>query len=79
MKMFNKVNAPFSRTIEKVLIETDGTIIKSGQPLFKITPDEKVVEETPEEFKERRQTATDKFLTALPAKQISATAELAEA
>jgi acetyl/propionyl-CoA carboxylase alpha subunit len=79
MKMFNKVNAPFSGTIEKVLIEADGTIIKSGQPLFKITPDEKVVEETPAEFKERRQTATDKFLTALPAQQISATAELAEA
>ncbi|MGH1373553.1 MAG: biotin/lipoyl-containing protein [Cellvibrionaceae bacterium] len=66
MKMFNKVNAPFAGTIEQVLVEADGTIIKSGQPLFKITPDEIVVEETPAEMKERRQNATNKFLSVLP-------------
>jgi len=64
MKMFNKVNAPFSGTIEKALIEADGTIIKSGQPLFKITPDEVVIEESPAEYKARRQGATNGFLTA---------------
>lgn len=77
MKMFNKVNAPFSGTIEEVLIEADGTIIKSGQPLFKITPDEKVIEETPEEIKARRQAATKRFLAALP--QAANQPELAEA
>jgi len=64
MKMFNKVIAPFSGTIEKALIETDGSIIKSGQPLFKITPDEIVIEETPAEYKARRQGATNGFLSA---------------
>lgn len=39
MKMFNKVTAPFSGTIEEVLIETDGTIVKKGQPLFRVRPD----------------------------------------
>jgi len=63
MKMFNKVNAPFAGTIDKVLIEEDGTIIKKGQPLFKITPDEKVIEESPEEIKARREKETDLFLT----------------
>jgi acetyl/propionyl-CoA carboxylase alpha subunit len=77
MKMFNKVNAPFAGTIEQVLIEADGTIIKSGQPLFKITPDEVAIEETPAEIKARRQKATHKFLSGLP--QASANAELAEA
>jgi biotin carboxyl carrier protein len=43
MKMFNKVYAPFSGTVNAVLVDTDGTIIKKGQPLFKITPDEVVI------------------------------------
>jgi len=42
MKMFNKVNAPFSGVIEKCLIERDGEIIKKGQAIFKIVPDEKI-------------------------------------
>ena len=79
MKMFNKVNAPFAGTIDEVLIKDDGTIIKKGQPLFKITPDEKVVEETPEEVAARRQTETDKFLNTLPGTSAEVTAELAEA
>ena len=32
MKMFNKVYAPFSGTIEEVLVEGDGVIISKGQP-----------------------------------------------
>lgn len=62
MKMFNKVNAPFAGTIEKILIDEDGTIIKKGQPLFKITPDEKVIEESPADIKARREKQTDGFL-----------------
>jgi multidrug resistance efflux pump len=42
MKMFNKVVAPFAGTVEQVLVEGDGVIIAKGQPLFKVTPDEKV-------------------------------------
>ena len=42
MKMFNKVVAPFAGTVEEVLVEGEGVIIAKGQPLFKVTPDEKV-------------------------------------
>ena len=62
MKMFNKINASFSGTIAKVLLTEDGTIIKKGQPLFKIVPDEEIVIETPEEIRTRQTTACDKFL-----------------
>lgn len=62
MKMFNKIKAPFSGVIEKVLIEEDGTIIKKGQPIFKIKPDEKIVVETEAEIIARQQKATDAFL-----------------
>ncbi len=65
MKMFNKVYAPFSGTIDKILMDSDGVIIKKGQPLFKITPDEVVVVETPEEVKVRKQESTAEFLQSL--------------
>lgn len=62
MKMFNKVVAPFSGTIEKVLIDGDGVIIKKGQPLFKVNPDEKIEMVTPEQIAAERRAATDGFL-----------------
>ncbi|WP_370462563.1 biotin/lipoyl-containing protein [Pseudomaricurvus sp. HS19] len=65
MKMFNKVIAPFSGTIDKILVEGDGTIIKKGQPIFKITPDEVVVVETEQEISARRKAETDVFLSQL--------------
>ncbi len=65
MKMFNKVYAPFAGTIEEVLVEDDGVIISKGQPLFKITPDEVVVEESEEERRSRRHTATEQLAQAL--------------
>ena len=65
MKMFNKVYAPFSGTIDKVLVDTDGVIISKGQPIFKITPDEKIVVESPEEIAARRRSSTDEFLAQL--------------
>ena len=65
MKMFNKVYAPFSGTVEQVLVEGDGVIISKGQPIFKITPDEKIVIESPEAIAARRKTATDQFLAQL--------------
>jgi biotin carboxyl carrier protein len=65
MKMFNKVYAPFAGTIDEVLVEGDGVIISKGQPLYKITPDEKIVVETPEEIAARRQGATARFLDCI--------------
>ena len=62
MKMFNKVYAPFSGTIDEVLVDTDGVIIRKGQPIFTITPDEKIIEESPEDVATRRRTVTDNFL-----------------
>jgi acetyl/propionyl-CoA carboxylase alpha subunit len=65
MKMFNKVYAPFAGTVEKVLVDTDGVIISKGQPIFKITPDEKIVVESPEEVAARRRTLTGDFLSQI--------------
>lgn len=62
MKMFNKVYAPFAGTIDEVLIEDDGVIISKGQPLFRITPDERVVLESASDIAERRRRVTDAFL-----------------
>ncbi len=42
MKMFNKVRAPFACTIDEVLVQGDATIVQKGQPLFKVTPRERV-------------------------------------
>ena len=63
MKMFNKIYAPFSGTISHVIIESDGEIIKKGQPLFKIIPDEIVVEESAEDIKARREKQTQSFFS----------------
>ncbi|QFU76012.1 biotin carboxylase [Halioglobus maricola] len=65
MKMFNKVYAPFSGTIDTVLVETDGVIIGKGQPIFKITPDEKIVVESPDDIAARRRSVTGEFLGQL--------------
>ena len=65
MKMFNKVYAPFSGTIAKVMVETDGSIISKGQPIFKIVPDEVTVEVSPEDVAARRREVTNQFLQQL--------------
>lgn len=64
MKMFNKVYAPFAGTVDKIVLEGgDGTIVKKGEPLFKITPDEKVVEEDPAEKAARIKANTESYLS----------------
>lgn len=66
MKMFNKVPAPFAGTIDKILIEGgDGTIVQKGQPLFKVTPDEKFVEVDPQELARQKQAVTAECLKAV--------------
>ena len=65
MKMFNKVYAPFAGTVDEILVEGDGVIISKGQPVFRITPDEKIVIESPEERNARRRDATAAYLGKL--------------
>jgi acetyl/propionyl-CoA carboxylase alpha subunit len=66
MKMFNKVPAPFSGTIDKIIIEGgDGTIVQKGQPIFKVTPDEKFVEIDPKELAKQKQALTGEYLKAV--------------
>jgi acetyl/propionyl-CoA carboxylase alpha subunit len=65
MKMFNKVYAPFSGTINKILVKESGVVVRKGQPLFKITPDERIVEEDPQEKQARIRKNTDAYLEKL--------------
>ena len=62
MKMFNKVYAPFACTIDEIVVEGAGTIVQKGQTLFKVTPDEKLVEEDPTLKKTRVRGNTDVYL-----------------
>jgi acetyl/propionyl-CoA carboxylase alpha subunit len=64
MKMFNKVPAPFAGTVTEVLVES-GTVVRKGQPLFKIQPDEVLVDEDPAERERRVQANTDRYLERL--------------
>lgn len=66
MKMFNKIPAPFSGTVDKILIDKgDGVIVSKGQPIFKVTPDEKFVEEDPRAIEKERRETTAAYLQAL--------------
>ncbi len=66
MKMFNRVPAPFAGTVDKIVMEgSDGSIVSKGQPLFKVTPDERVVEVDPDEVDARRRKNTDGYLARL--------------
>jgi len=63
MKMFNKVYAPFAGTlVESLMTDRDGEIIRAGQSIFKIQPDEVVIEESEENIRERRQAVTKALL-----------------
>ncbi|QEM69581.1 biotin carboxylase [Geobacter sp. FeAm09] len=66
MKMFNTVKAQFSGTIDKIIMDGgDGTIVQKGQPLFKITPDEKFVEVDPKVLERERRERTAEYLKAV--------------
>ncbi len=66
MKMFNKIPAPFAGTVDKILIDgADGIIVQKGQPIFKITPDEKFVETNPVEIEKGRRERTSQYLKAV--------------
>ncbi len=65
MKMFNKVYAPFAGTLDKILVEGDGVIVAKGQPLFKVTPDERVVPVDPKHLRAQRIQRTGHLLERL--------------
>lgn len=65
MKMFNKIQAEFSGTIEEVLVDQDGVVVKKGQPVFKVKPDEEIIIETPEEASKRRKAATEELMKSV--------------
>ncbi len=66
MKMFNTVRATFSGTIERIIMQgADGSIVQKGQPLFKVTPDEKFVEVDPEEIRQLKRENTFAYLKAI--------------
>ena len=66
MKMFNTIRAPFSGTIDKIIMEGgDGTIVQKGQPLFKITPDEKFVEVDHKAVDKEKRERTTEYLKAV--------------
>ena len=59
MKMFNKVLAPFSGTlVQNLMRDRDGTVVKKGQVIFRIEPDERLAVEPPEAVAVRRKSAT---------------------
>ncbi len=66
MKMFNTVRATFSGTIDKIVIQSgDGSIVQKGQPLFKITPDEKFIEVDPKALEKEKREKTAEYLKAV--------------
>ena len=65
MKMFNKVRAPFAYTIDEVLVSGDATIVTKGQPLFRVTPRERVEVADPAAVRAAARAATKGWLAAL--------------
>jgi acetyl/propionyl-CoA carboxylase alpha subunit len=66
MKMFNTVRASFSGTVDEVIMTGgDGTVVQKGQPLFKITPDEKFVPVDPKLLEKERRAKTTAYLDAV--------------
>jgi len=59
MKMFNKVLAPFAGTVVRcVMAERDGSVVKKGERIFVIEPDERRGPESPAEIARRRREST---------------------
>ena len=64
--MFNKVYAEFSGTVTEVLIENgDGVIVRKGEALYRIDPDEVAEESDEEALTEARLSHTVEQLSAL--------------
>ena len=59
MKMFNKVLAPFAGTVKKnLMLDADGAVVRAGQTILEIEPDEVILEESAEALAARRKQVT---------------------
>jgi len=59
MKMFNKVHAPFAGTLKKNHMEgRDGEVVRKGQAIFAVEPDQRFEPESPEAEAARIRTTT---------------------
>lgn len=65
MKMFNKVYAPFAGRVVEVFVPDNGIVVRKGQPLFRVDPDEKLEIEEPAARAARIRTKTDAYLGQL--------------
>jgi acetyl/propionyl-CoA carboxylase alpha subunit len=66
MKMFNKVSVPFSGTITRILLQDgDGRIVRKGEVIFKIEPDDKRIEESADEIAARKKSQTENLLVTI--------------
>ncbi len=66
MKMFNIIRASFSGTVDKIIMGGgDGTIVQKGQPIFKITPDEKFVEVDAKAVEQEKRSKTSEYLRSV--------------
>lgn len=65
MKMFNKVYAPFAGTVDRILAPDSGAVVRKGQPLFKVTPDEAIIVEDPQVREQRIRENTRSYLEQL--------------
>ena len=62
MKMFNKVHAEFSGKVTEILVkEENGKVIKKGQALFRVEPDETLILESTSDKKKRKTQYTIKL------------------
>ena len=62
MKMFNKVLRDLRGHRRRGARRGSGAIVQKGQPLFKVTPDEKIVVEDPKERAKRVRATTTSYL-----------------
>ena len=52
----------FSGTVDEILIDTDATIVKRGEAVFKVTPDDEIVTASADEIQAAIRRETDQFL-----------------
>ena len=62
MKMFNKVRAPFAGTVREVLLEGDSGVVRKGQTLFSVRPDEPVAPTDPGDQQRQRREYTERLV-----------------
>ncbi len=65
MKMFNKVYAPFAGRVVDLFVHESSVVVRKGQPLFRVVPDEKLEVEEPAARARRIRSNTDGYLEKL--------------